>query len=221
MSGGNVIPSLARVVRGLTLLFWAVPGVLLADTATALDFTWRQFGYAPPLVAAGTLVYGLLPLRQFQSRERVWRGALDRALLLGLVLLALAPTPVWWNRAPEEAYFAQGMLALVFGGLAFLVALNDVLRRLAAMLPDETLRAETRFFTALNTGLLTILAAGVGAWLGLHHWPHPPDSLAYLRSLFDLTRPWLLIMATLLPVALTMTLLWKTKEVILHSAFGE
>jgi hypothetical protein len=69
--------------------------------------------------------------------------------------------------------------------------------------------------------LVAVLAAGVGAWLGLHRWPHPPDSLAYLRSLLDVTRPWLLIMATLLPVALTMTLLWKTKEVILHSVFGE
>ena len=56
MAGGSVIPTLAGVVRGLLILFWAVPGVLLADIAMALDFAWRQFGFAPTVVAAGSLV---------------------------------------------------------------------------------------------------------------------------------------------------------------------
>ncbi|MEN9678457.1 MAG: hypothetical protein RIS76_4353, partial [Verrucomicrobiota bacterium] len=52
MPGGNVIPMLARVVRGLLVLFWAVPAVLLTDIATSLDLAWRQFGYAPTVIAA-------------------------------------------------------------------------------------------------------------------------------------------------------------------------
>jgi hypothetical protein len=219
MSAGPVIPSLARVVRGLLLLFWAVPGVLLTDTGTALDLAWRRFGHAPAMIAAGVLVYGLTQLRQFQPGERVWQHAIERALLLAFILFALAPTPLWWSRAPEESFFAHGMLVLVFAGLTFLVALNDVLRRLADMLPDETLRSETRFFTRLNTAVLLVLGLGVAVWFGLGLWPNPPDSVSYARYLLDITRPWLLIMATLLPVALTMTLLWKTKDVILHSVF--
>lgn len=203
----------------MLVLFWAVPGVLLADIAMALDFAWRQFGFAPTVIAAGALVYGTRELLCFQPRERVWRLALDRALLLALILLALSPLPVWWSRAPAEGFFGQGMVVLVFAGLSFLVALNDVLRRLAAMLPDETLRSETRFFTRLNTGFLIALAAGVGLWLVLHLHPPTDSSLLSLRFFLETTRPWLLIMILLLPVALTMTLLWKIKGVILLSVF--
>lgn len=219
MADGNVIPTLARVVRGLVVLFWAVPGVLLSDIAMALDLAWRQFGYAPTVVASSLLVFGITELRPFHPRERVWRDSLDRALVLALILLALAPLPVWWSRAPAEAYFARGMVVLVFAGLVFLVGLNDVLFRLSAMLPDETLRSETRFFTRLNTGFLTTLATGVGLWLFFRLYPPDSPTVDTLRLFLESTRPWLLIMVLLLPVALTMTLLWKIKGVILISVF--
>ncbi|MBL9175634.1 MAG: hypothetical protein JNL10_18980 [Verrucomicrobiales bacterium] len=221
MSGGPVIPTLARVVRGLLLLFWAVPGVLLSDIAVALDFTWRQFGFTPTAAAAAALVFGVRELHFFHPRERVWRQSLHRSLVLALIVLALAPIPVWWSRAPEERFFGDGMVMLVFAGLAFLVSLNDSLRRLSAMLPDETLRTETRFFTRLNIGILAALAVGVGLWLLLHGRAPNDPSLATLRSLLESSRPWLLILVLILPVALTMTLLWKIKGVILASVFRE
>lgn len=217
----NVIPSLARVVRGLSLLFWAVPGMLLASTACALDFGWRQFGYGPPLIAGACLVYGLTQFRYFQPEEKIWAAARHRALLLALMLLALAPVPIWWSRAPEEAFFGHGMLMLSFAGQFFLIALNDVLLRLAAMLPDQTLRSETFFFTRLNTRLILGILAAVLAWLGLPYWNQPPELLLRLQFFFEFTRPWLFVMALLLPVSFTMTLLWKTKEVILHSVFRQ
>ncbi len=220
MSQRSVIPSLARVVRGLTLLFWAVPGMLLASTASALDLGWRQFGYAPPLVAAVLLVFGLIQFRHFQPHEAIWSAARHRALLLALMLLALSPLPVWWSRVPQEGFFGHGLVLLSLTGVFFLIALNEVLLRLAAMLPDQALRSETLFFTRLNTRLLLGILAGVLLWLGLPHWAEPPESILRLRFLLEFTRPWLFVMALLLPIALTMTLLWKTKEVILHSVFG-
>ena len=58
MSEKTVLPSLARVVRGLVLLFWGVPAMLLATTACSLDLGWRQFGYAPTAVASASLEIG-------------------------------------------------------------------------------------------------------------------------------------------------------------------
>ncbi|HRI15593.1 MAG TPA: hypothetical protein PLX89_21565 [Verrucomicrobiota bacterium] len=220
MSDRTVIPSLAQVVRGLTLLFWAVPGMLLASTASAFDIGWRRFGYAPPVIAAATLVYGLIQFRHFQPQERIWGAARHRALLLAWVLLALSPLPIWWTRAPEETFFIHGMLVLGLTGPVFLIALNDVLLRLAAMLPDQTLRTETLFFTRLNTRLLVAILLGFLLWLGLPYWTKAPYPVVQLLQVLEMTRPWLFVMALLLPVALTMTLLWKTKEVILHSVFG-
>lgn len=221
MSGGPVIPTLARVVRGLLVLFWAVPGVLLSDIAVSLDFTWRQFGFTPTAVAGMALVYGVGELHCFHPRERVWRFSLHRTLVLALIVLALAPIPVWWSRAPDERFFGDGMVMLVFAGLAFLVSLNDSLRRLSAMLPDETLRTETRFFTRLNIGILAALAAGVGLWLLLHGRTPANPNLDTIRWMLESGRPWLLILTLILPVALTMTLLWKIKGVILASVFRE
>ncbi|MCW5558233.1 MAG: hypothetical protein KIT22_10435 [Verrucomicrobiae bacterium] len=221
MAAGPVIPTLARVVRGLLVLFWAVPGVLLADIAMALDPSWRPFGFAPTVLAAASLVFGVEELGHFQRRERIWKSALHRTLVLALILLALSPLPVWWNRVPEESFFGTGMVVLVFAGLAFLISLNDALRRLAAMLPDETLRSETRFFSWLNTGFLVVLAVGVALWLALRNFPPVSTWGLGLRWALELGRPWLLIMVLLLPVALTMTLLWKIKGVILLSVFRE
>src|SRR4030095_521972 len=96
----------------LTLLFWAVPGLLLTATASALDLSWRRFGYAPPVVAAAMLVYGLSQFRHFQQQERIWNAARHRAFVLAWVLLALSPLPIWWSRAPDERFFSQGMLLL-------------------------------------------------------------------------------------------------------------
>ena len=44
--------------------------------------------------------------------------------------------------------------------------------------------------------------------------------LSHVRVL-DLSRQWLLIFLVLLPLAMTMTLIWKIKEVILGSVFGQ
>ena len=219
MAKPEVIPSLARVVRGLSALFWGLPLVLLLDAKSALEDSLRGFGF-PPVVGASLLVlYGLHQFSHFQPQERVWVTAVERARLLALLLVALAPFTVWWSRQPEQPFYTQSMIVLLFTGMAFLLALNHVLVRLAAMLPDETLRTETRFFAHLNRTLLltqTILAA---AYLGLLHVEHLPASLAWFLSALDFAKILLVVVLSLPPVALTMTLIWKTKEVIMTSVF--
>jgi hypothetical protein len=219
VSSPAVIPSLARVVRGLSALFWGLPLVLLLDAKSALEDSLRGFGFAPVVAASVLVAYGVHQLSGFQPQERVWVGAVERARLLALLLVALAPFSVWWGRQPEERFFAQSMVVLVFAGLAFLLALNHVLVRLAAMLPDETLRVETRFFTHLNQTLLVTQTVLAATYLLLARAKNLPASLATVLGLLDLARTWLVVVLTLPPVALTMTLLWKTKEVIMTSVF--
>ena len=219
MAKPEVIPSLARVVRGLSALFWGLPLVLLLDAKSALEDSLRGFGFPPVVGASLLVVYGLHQFSHFQPQERIWVAAVERARLLSLLLLALAPFTVWWSRQPDQPFYTQSMIVLLFAGMAFLLALNHVLVRLAAMLPDETLRTETRFFAHLNRTLLltqTLLAA---AYLLLLRREHLPAGLAWLLSTLDLAKIWLVVVLSLPPVALTMTLLWKTKEVIMTSVF--
>src|SRR5687768_2668934 len=113
--------------------------------------------FVPVIVLHALLLFGLWQMGSFQKQERPWIAALDRAKLLGLVDLGLSPFLYWANRIPTQEFFSVAVLVLGASSLLFLFNLNVVLERLGAMLPDETLRQETRQFTAVNRGLLLAL----------------------------------------------------------------
>jgi hypothetical protein len=216
----ELLRSLGRLVRGLSALFWGLPITLIACFYAAKGDWLKPFGVVPPLVTTGLLAYGLWQLGDFQKQERVWRAALDRARLFSLVNCGLSPFLYWWNRLPANTFFLTMVMALTLSALLFLASLNLVLQRLGAMLPDEGLRLETRQFTKLNltllfaTFLLTMLYLALGQFYTLPFW------LGLVVSVIEHWSLWFLILLVLLPLAMTMALLWKTKEVILESVFG-
>jgi hypothetical protein len=164
------------------------------------------FGYTRLMVAAFGLGAG-------------W-AALDRAKLIALINLGLSPFVFWWSRMPEEPLFTTALGILSVSAVLFLSNVNLVLRRLGAMLPDETLRHETRQFTVLNRGLLTLLLLLAGLRLCLAQLANRPSLLSWILIWLDKAGLWLVTLLVLFPLALTMALLWKTKEVILDSVFN-
>jgi hypothetical protein len=147
---------------------------------------------------------------------------LDRARLLGLINFGLSPFLFWWNHFPGNALFTVMVAVTCVSALAFLASLNLVLQRLGAMLPDEALRHETRQFTILNLHLLAAMFILVVAYLVIHQW-NPKDLPFWLLALsqaMDRAGLWVVILLVLLPLAMTMAMLWKTKEVILRQRFG-
>ena len=225
----ELLPSLRRLVRGLSALFWGLPCALVLCFYTAKTEGFKFFGVGPPLVSTAWLAYGLWQLGAFQKQERVWRHALDRAQLLGLINLGLSPFLYWSNQAPANPFFLAMTLTLSFVGPLFLAALNLVLQRLAAMLPDEALRQEVKQFTRLNLRLLAALLAFVLLYLAFaflppNHLRSLPPWVLRLLALPDRSTLWYfipLIPGLLLPMAMTMALLWKTKEVILDGVFRD
>ncbi|MGV3773796.1 MAG: hypothetical protein ACO1QB_12905 [Verrucomicrobiales bacterium] len=215
----EVLRSLGRLVRGLSALFWGLPISLLICVKTAMSDWLRPMGMFPPLLATSILLYGLIQLGDFQKQERVWRQALDRAKLLAIVNIGLAPFVYWWNKIPTEPFFILGMMVMMLSGLLFLFNLNQVMQRLAAMLPDETLRMETKLFSNLNLFLLFLIVALMAIYYGLLQLNSLPDILITLLRIMEILRHWLLVFLILLPVAMTMTLIWKIKEVIFSSLF--
>ena len=193
--------------------------MLLLDAKSALEDSWNPLGFGPVLAASALVLYGVHQFGRFQPQERVWAAAVERARMLALLLLALAPFTVWWSRRPDEPFFAHSLVLLLCAGLAFLLALNHLLVRLAAMLPDEALRSETRFFAHLNRALVVTQAVLFAAYLLLPLWADLPGPLVWLHSALEIAKAWLVLVLALPPVALTMTLLWKTKEVIMASVF--
>ena len=219
-SNPELLHSLGRLVRGLSALFWGLPTALIVCVSTAKTEFLRISGVVPALVTMGLLYFGLWQIGKFQKQERLWRNALDRAKISALINIGLCPFLFWWNRFPREQFFVYGVAMLALSGLIFLFNLNHVLERLGAMLPDETLRQETKQFTALNRGLLILLVLLAGLYLFLGRMPELPRHLGVLAEVLGRSSFWVIVFLLLLPLAMTMALLWKTKEVILDSVFG-
>jgi len=220
----ELLRSLGRLARGLSALFWGLPSALIVCFYTARAEGVKAFGIVPPLVCAGWLAYGLRQLGAFQKRERVWRNTLYRAQLLSLVNVGLSPFLYWSGQVPANRFFFLMVVLLALCGLLFLASLNQVLQRLGAMLPDEALRLEIKQFTALNLNLLTgMLVLTLGHFVLAHFVKDMPPAAQRIAALMDQSGLWYLlpvIPLLLLPLAMTMALLWKTKEVILDSVFG-
>ncbi len=218
----ELLQSLGRLARGLSALFWGLPVALLACFHAARAEFINSFWAVPPIVSTALLCYGLWQLGAFQKQERVWRDALERARVLALIDLGLSPFLYWHNRIPTNEFFLAMTCLMALTGLLFLGSLNFVLQRLGAILPDEALRVETRQFTALNLNLLlSMLVLGV-AYFILKQFPFSslPEWLRPVAFIIDRASIFMLIPLLLLPLAMTMALLWKTKQVILDSVFS-
>jgi len=216
----ELLHSLGRLARGLSALFWGLPSLLIVTVHTARSEWLAPMAIVPVLALNSLLLVGLWQMSSFQKQERPWRAALDRAKLLGLVDLGLSPFLYWWNHVPNEPFFVTAVFLLALSGVLFLLNLNLVLLRLGAMLPDQTLRHETRQFTALNRGLLLGLLLLAAFYLGCTHIPDVPFQLQIVVMVLEQSSHWALVFLVLLPLAMTMALIWKTKEVILDSVFG-
>lgn len=216
----DLLRSLGHLARGLSALFWGLPASLVIGVETARTGWLKSFGFIPALAATGLLIFGLWQMGDFQRQERPWRNALDRAKLLGLVNFGLCPFLYWHNQMPRETFFSAAILVLVLSAVLFLFNLNVVLKQLGAMLPDETLRHETGLFTALNRWLLALLFLLSIVYVVLLHVSQMPLEFGILVIWLDRLGLWLLTFLALLPLAMTMALIWKTKETILDSVFA-
>jgi hypothetical protein len=226
-SDAELLRSLGRLARGLSALFWGLPAALIVCAETARIELLKPIGIVPAIAVNALLLFGLWQMGSFQKQERPWRNALDRAKLLGLVNLGLCPFLFFENKMPDQLFFRAAVFVLVLSGLLFLFNLNFVIKQLGAMLPDETLRQETRQFTVLNRWLLvgwvTFLAASIAIpqTLDLGGQFHLPENFdPKILFLLQHVETAVLLFLGLAPLAITMALIWKTKETILDSVFG-
>ena len=216
----QLLRSLGSLARGLSALFWGLPVALIICAETARASWLKPLGMLPALFATGLLLYGLWQMGRFQKQERPWCNALDRAKLSGLVNFGLCPFLYWQNKMPGQPFFNAAVFVLVLSAIIFLFNLNVVLKQLGAMLPDETLRHETRQFTQLNRWLLVALLLCATAYVAVMNDPRLVGKLGEFFGWINRISFWALIFFALLPLAMTMALIWKTKEVILDSVFG-
>jgi hypothetical protein len=215
----DLLRSLHRLIRGLSALFWGVPLALVIGFQTARSDWLRPLGVLPPLAVSVLLWFGLFEIGHFRRQERPWRGIVEAAKVLALINVGLSPHLFWWHFAPQHPFFSGMILVLILNSLVFLYVLNTILRRLAAMLPDETLRHETRIFSSMNQHLVLFCLLIMVLYWALLVQDQPQERLFFFLQLGENLRLGFLVLMVLLPVSLTMALLWKVKEVILAGVF--
>ena len=137
-----------------------------------------------------------------------------------MINLGLAPFLYWGKVLPGIGHYQLATWVMAVSGLLFLALLNQALQRLTAMLPDEPLRLEAGFFTSLNLYLLLGVLFLLSLWLVLLRIKPLPDVLQPVLALFSVVGLMVLLLLVLLPLALTITLLWRIKETILTSVFA-
>jgi len=215
-----LLSSLGRLVRGLSAQFWGLPIALIICVQTAKTDWLHPLGLVPPMMALALLYYALTQLGHFQKQERIWRLALDRAKIFSLINLGLSPFLYWWNRLPGNEFFTAIIELMAITSLLYLYSVNLLLRRLAAMLPDEPLRIETQVFTKMNNYMLFATALLFGGFFILRRFENFPRMVVHVFSILDHGGLWVVLFMILLPIAMTMALIWKIKEVILASVFN-
>jgi hypothetical protein len=219
-SNAELMWSLRRLVKGLSLLFWGLPITLLVCVTSPVNEWLRDMGVIPPVAATGLLLFGLRETGRFQRDERHWRESVELTRLFAVVNVGLSPFVFLWGRLPHP-FFLQALGLLALSSLLFLVCLNRALQRLAALLPDETLREETRMFSTLNLWLMVGVLGLLSLYFGLRDVQELPGPVLFLLEIFSRQRWFLLLFLALLPLAITMTMIWKIKEAVLAGVFHQ
>jgi hypothetical protein len=204
----------------LSCLFWGLPIALLISVPGVPSQWLVHVGWGPRVLATGLLLFGVWQLGSFQRQERIWVSTHGRAQAVALVNVGLSPFLFWCERAPQLAYFQLGALMFHLGLLLFLALLNSVLERLTSMLPDETLRTETRLFAGVNRWLVLLLLAAASLFHAGINWTRVADQYPRLLEFVGEYPSYFIMPFVLIAIALTMAVIWKTKQVILDSVFG-
>ncbi|MFM1943928.1 MAG: hypothetical protein RI897_2910 [Verrucomicrobiota bacterium] len=208
----------SQLTRGLSCLFWGLPISLVLAIQTLTSTRIGNLGPASALAPSASfllLLYGLLLLGKFHRHHLPWTQALERTRLLALTNLGLSPFLHWYQRVPDSPFFAAsvGLLALFY--VAFLLSLTGSIRQLALLLPDPLLQVEVLAFSRLIAICLLLLPCIAIAWTSAIYWSNSPLHLRLLLQTLEPFRILVFLFLTLLPLSITMSLLWKCKETIL------
>src|SRR4051794_30430228 len=126
----ELLASLRAMVRGLSALFWGLPAALVIAVQTGKGEWLKPLGVAPIVLAMAALLYGVVSLGKFQTQERIWMNALERARLVAIANVGLSPFLFFWSKVPGNMFFTIMVEVMFLTLLAFLFLLNAVLARL-------------------------------------------------------------------------------------------
>ena len=221
----DLMRALGRLARGLSTLFWGTPADAGGAVETARTDSARFFGRAGHLrrrwFSAPCCGTGCAKCGTFRGRSASGSRRSIGRRLFAIVNVGLAPFLFWWHRFPSVPFYV--VVRGIPGGVG--PALSHSTQPGAAAperhAPDEMLRAGNQDVHRLQH---LDAPGGDGRLVPLHRiWTASQMPDIVLGSFHF--RPqerglWLALFLTLMPVAMTMALLWKIKEAIFTGLFA-
>ena len=214
-AGAVTALDLIHLAQGFYFVFW---GLLLTLMMAAQMLAGIPL---PPvletLLAAGVLgtLVGTWRLSQARHCGDRWHSQADQALGWAVLMTYAAVFVYLWRWVPTSLYLQTNALMFPVVCILYMVAFNRATATLATSLGNQDLHRESQF---CSIGALALLLA---PFLGLLGYA---AGMAYLHgeSLFSSLRmvlshvhaAWVVIV--LLPVALTLSLAWGAKDMVLH-----
>lgn len=236
------VPSseLRPLLRGLNALLVGLPMALLVCVPGAVGDWIRLFvivlleGNAlpgmwvlalfPSLFAIGLLFIAILQLGKFRADVKKWQSDLYHSRLFVLVCLGLSPFLQWAEvesgiSSEGILIFRLNMILFTLAAFVFLLHLNLLLRRLATLLPNEILRADTRIFAKFNPILLLLVLSVVGIYLLASMLDPANQRFKQIMEAINDQSGRLLILLVLPSVATTLSMVWKSRQTALRMIF--
>ncbi len=236
------VPSteLRPLLRGLNALLVGLPLALLVCVPGAVGDWIRLFvivllegnalpgmwvlALLPSLFAIGLLAVAVWQLGRFRTDVKEWQADLYHSRLFVLVCLGLAPFLQWAEVESVgllggEFVFSLNVILFTLAAFVFLLHLNLLLRRLATLLPNEVLQADTRIFAKLNPMLLLLVLAVVGVYLLASMLEPVNQRFKQIMEAINAQSGRLLILLVLPSLATTLSMVWKSRQTALRMIF--
>lgn len=199
-----------HICQTVSAFIWCLPaGLLLSGYATG-------DGNAPPtlspwslgvvelILALAALRLLLVPVRQLRWRHSVWL-----TLFWAVGTLLLHPFVPWWNRFPETQVFAFSMVVHWIFASCLVTQSNALVGAVGALIGDRELQEEAEvFFRSVWIMFLTMWTL-VGIMITMAIMILDESSWYVAASLTLMRIRSYLFVTALVPLSLTIYLLWK------------
>ncbi|MBL68578.1 MAG: hypothetical protein CMO74_10560 [Verrucomicrobiales bacterium] len=233
------LAELRPLLRGLNALLIGLPLALVVCIPGAVGDWIRLFiivlldGTVPPAVwllgllpvlgAVGLLVVGVWQMARFQPDDADWQRDLFHSRLFVLLCLGLAPFLYWAEAGTSvpggEIVLRLNVLVFTVGAFVYLIHLNLLLRRLARLLPNVVLQADTRIFAKLNPLLLLLVLALVAFYQAIDGLFVAEGRLKMVMDAVNAQGGRMVILLMLPSVATTLSMIWKARQTALRVIF--
>lgn len=207
------------IIRGLSALFWAIPLTLISSVQLSLGVYGQARDAVFPVAAFSLIAFGSFHLSKLRIIGDIrWKSLVEHLLTISLAQVLLSPFLFFLFRVPESPFFIVSIYVLGIFIIIYFRLLLSILERMTVIIGSQSFKQDFQWMKGFIEGALVVIFIN---WNVLFFRSHIAD-LSEMPAWFLIMDPhWLtsfLMISSLFPITVTMTLVWKVKEFLFEYA---